>query len=267
MSLTNFQKMVIGVLRSFRTPSDYVGGGAALNFDEFRLSDDMDIFQDRTGALPSGVHKELDALRAQEFAVEVLHADNYTVEAIIRRYGFDTRVQWMSDPETCRRFFTAVEHEVFGFVLHRSDNAVNKALCASRRNTAARDAVDLVNLAEGYCPLGPLVWAVVGKDPSRGPLEVIRGIRQNALGYSDEEIRSVRMENGAEITRTHVRQVLEPALDGAVNYCQQVAPVNFLGHLFINKELIPGEATDKDLREKRYEALPIRDFSSIPSFQ
>ncbi|WP_374314368.1 hypothetical protein [Dongia sp.] len=245
---------------------DYVGGGAALNFDAFRLSDDMDIFQDRADALPSGVHRELDALRAQGFTVEMIHADNYTVEAIIRQYGSETRVQWMSDPETCRRFFAAVQHEVFGFALHRSDNAVNKALCASRRRTAARDAVDLANLAETYCPLGPLVWAITGKDAARGPLEIIRGIRQNVFGYSDDEIRTVRMDNGMEMTREQVRDILEPALDGAANYCEQVAPEVFYGHLFVDKNHIPGEATDEDLRTGRYDALPVQNFSMVPSF-
>lgn len=266
MSLTQIQRMVIGILQEFRTPLDYVGGGAALNFDEFRLSDDMDIFLDRTDTLPFGIHKEMDALRAQGFSVEMLHADNYTVEAIIGQYGFKTRVQWMSDPETCRRFFAAVEHEVFGFALHRSDNAVNKALCASRRRTAARDAIDLANLAESYCPLGPLVWAITGKDTSRGPLEIIRGIRQNAFGYSDDEIRTVRMGNGREMNRDQVRHILEPALDSAANYCEQVAPEDFYGYLFVDKKLIPGEATDEDLRKGHYDALPVQDFSAVPSF-
>jgi hypothetical protein len=265
MSLTQIQTRVIEVLREFRTPQDYVGGGAALNFDAPRLSDDMDIFGDRAAGLPSSGDKELDALRAHGFTVEVNPVNDYIVEAIVRRYGFETRVQWMSDPEIRRRFFAAVRHDVLGFALHKSDNAVNKILCASRRNSAARDAVDLVGLAEGYCPLGPLVWAVTGKDTLRNPLEVIRETRQNTFGYSDDEIRSVRMENGAEVTRDQVRQTLEPALDRAADYCEQSAPVDFYGHLFVDKELIPGEATDEDLREKRYDAVCVKDFSSIPS--
>jgi hypothetical protein len=125
----------------------------------------------------------------------------------------------------------------------------------------------LVTLVEGYCPLGPLIWAAVGKDTSRNPLEIIRGIRQNAFGYSDEEIRSVRMDNGPVITRDRVRNVLEPALDRAVDYCEETAPVDFQGYLLVDKGLVPGEATDEDLQERRYEALPLKDFSSIPSFQ
>ncbi len=267
MPLTQLQKMVMSVLQEFRTPGDYVGGGAALNLDEFRLSDDMDIFQDRLNALPFGVNKELDALRAKGFTVEIRHANDLGVEAIVRQYGFETLVHWMSDPETCRRFFDAVKHDVFGFALHKSDNAVNKALCASRRTKAARDAVDLVTLAEGYCPLGPLVWAAAGKDTSRGPSEVIREIRNITFGYSDEEIRSVRMDNGTVMTRDHVRKVLGPALDRAVEYCEEVAPIDFQGHLFVDKAQIPGEATEEDLQAKRYEALPLKDFSAIPSLR
>ena len=93
MPLTQFQRAVIGVLHEFRTPHDYVGGGAALNFDELRLSDDMDMFQDRTDALRAGVRKELDALRARGFAVEVLYTNDDMAEAIVRRDGSETRVQ------------------------------------------------------------------------------------------------------------------------------------------------------------------------------
>ena len=61
-----------------------------------------------------------------------------------------------------RRFFPAQNDPEFGFRLHEADLAVNKVLCAARRNSAARDAVDLVNIVDRYAPLGPLVWAVSG---------------------------------------------------------------------------------------------------------
>ena len=115
MPLTDLQRMVIRVLRPFRTRHDYVGGGAALNQDWPRLSDDMDIFHDDRNRLPRSVERELSALRDDDFAIETVVSDNSTVEVIVRKYGFETRVQWMDDPESCKRFSPSSRTQALGF--------------------------------------------------------------------------------------------------------------------------------------------------------
>ena len=67
---------------------------------------------------------------------------------VLRKGREETLVQWFDDEETCRRFFPAEDDPEFGFRLHETDLAVNKILCAASRKTAARDAVDLVNIVE-----------------------------------------------------------------------------------------------------------------------
>ena len=118
------------------------------------------------------------------------------VEVILRRFGEETKIQWLDEPETCRRFFPCVEDDELGFRLHQADAAVNKVLCASRRNQAARDAVDLYLIEERYAPIGALVWAITSKDATRAPPEILRNLRTNLFGYSEREIETVRMSDG-----------------------------------------------------------------------
>lgn len=159
-------------------------------------------------------HVRNRALKEAGFAVEVVTNGDLIVEAIIRQYGHETRIEWLWEPETCKRFFPAQDDEDLGFRLHQADVAVNKVLCASRRERAVRDAVDLVDIVRRYCPLGPLVWAVIGKDERLTPPAVIQDLRKRAFAYSDEEIRTVRMTEGAEMSRDELRAVLEPAFRG-----------------------------------------------------
>ncbi len=265
MPLTDIQRRVVAILKPFRTPHDYVAGGAALNRQWARLSDDMDIFRDYRGHLPHNIQPELDALRQAGLSIEVTTDTEWMVEVILRYYGFETKVQWLDEPETCRRFFPALDDDELGFRLHQADLAVNKVLCAARRRSAARDAVDLTTIVQNYAPLGPLVWALSGKDANLTPPRAIRAIRDIAFGYSDEEIRSVRMERGHTLTRTEVRQVLEPALDLAAEYCDEAAPIELPGHLFVNETETPMAARAEDIARGIAKAIPVRDFTIIPT--
>ncbi len=264
MPLTSLQKSVINILRPFRTEHTYVGGGAALNQNWHRLSDDMDIFYDLRNQLPRTVEPELQALRDNGFNIEIVVNNDLIVEAILRKDGDETKVQWFDDPETCQRFFPALKDNDFGFRLHQADVALNKVLCASRRRTEARDAVDLVNIIKRYAPLGPLVWALTGKEPDKTPPEIIRNIRSIAFGYSDEEIRAVRMEDGCAISRNELREILGPALDSAHDYCDDIAPIKHDGCLFVDANENPIEADDEALATGTATAIPIRDFTGIP---
>lgn len=264
MPLTDFQRSILKILRSFRTENTYVGGGAALNRNWPRVSDDLDIFNDQRRSLPEKIAPELEKLNEAGFSIEITTQNEWTVEAVLRKYGFETRVQWMDEPETSKRFYPAVDDDELGFRLHEADAAINKVLCAARRNSAARDAADLVNIVLEYAPLGPLIWALPAKDVALAPPRIILDIRKNVFGYADEEIRSLRME-GNEMTRDQVRTVLDPALDRAENYCENHAPTELLGNLFVNKKEVPVEAGREALASGEASARRIRDFGVTPS--
>lgn len=265
MPLTSLQRMVADVLRPFRTENNYVAGGAVLNREWPRLSDDMDIFHDLRNQLPDSVEPELQALRDAGFTVEITTQDECMVEVILRQYGFETKVQWSDEPETCRRFFPALDDDELGFRLHQADIAVNKVLCASRRQEAPRDAIDLVNIVNRYSPLGPLVWAVTGKEPDLTPPRVIREIRGIAFGYSNEEIVSVRTEDENPITREELRDVLESAFEEAHDYCNEVAPIEYDGCLFIDANEMPIEADEKAIANGTAIAMALKDFGITPT--
>lgn len=263
MPLTNQQRRVLEHLRPFRTESSYVGGGAALNQKWPRVSDDLDIFSDNRGSLTDKIAPEIEKLREAGFSIEFTTQDEWMVEAILKEYGFETKVQWLDEPETSKRFFPAINDDELGFRLHQADAAVNKVLCAARRNSAARDAIDLVNIVRKYAPLGPLIWALPSKDVDLAPPQLVRNIRRNVFGYADEEIRSVRME-GEHVARDEVRAVLDPALDRAAEYCETHAPVDFLGCLFVDKKETPVEADKTALSAGGAAAMRIRDFGVVP---
>lgn len=264
MPLTSFQRTVVNILRPFRTEHSYIAGGAALNRDWPRLSDDMDIFYDLRNQLPRTVEPELQALRDNGFSLEIITDNDLVVEALLRKDGGETKVQWFDDAETCKRFFPALEDKDFGFRLHQADVALNKILCASRRRSSPRDAVDLVNIVKRYAPIGPLVWAITGKEPEKAPPIIIREMRSIAFGYSDEEIRTVRMEDDNVMTRGELREVLAPAFDAANDYCDDVAPIEHVGCLFIDTNEIPVEADDTALKNGAATAISISSFPGLP---
>ncbi len=264
MSLTAIQQSVAEILRRHRSERSYVAGGAALNRDWPRLSDDMDIFLDDRGRLPHSVEPEFEALRDAGYAVELTNNDGMVVEAVLRKGSAETLVQWFDDEETCRRFFPAQDDPEFGFRLHDADLAVNKVLCTARRNSAARDAVDLVNIVERYAPLGPLVWAVSGKAPDLAPPSTLRAIRANAFGYAREEIETVRMEDGSTMEWQRLRHVLDQALEVASDYCERTAPMEHPGRLFVDASDQPVEADDAAIDDGTAIAMAIRFFPGVP---
>ena len=264
MPLTAIQQSVAQVLRSHRSERSYVAGGAALNREWPRLSDDMDIFLDDRGRLPHSVEPELQALRNAGYTVELTNENDIIAEAVLKKGGEESLVQWFDGEETCRRFFPAQDDPEFGFRLHEADLAVNKVLCAARRTSAARDAVDLVNIVERYAPLGPLVWAVSGKAPDMAPPSTLRAIRANAFGYAEEEVDTVRMEDGSRMQWRRLRQGLDQALEVASDYCARSAPVEHLGRLFVDARERPVEADDATIANGTAVVMTIRDFSGIP---
>lgn len=264
MPLTPLQRSVAEILRAFRDGHNYVAGGAALNQAWPRLSDDLDIFLDRRSELPDRVESELVALRGAGFALEITTENDLIVEVIVRKSGSETRVQWMDDPETSRRFFPAILDDELGFRLHQADVAVNKVLCAARRREA-RDAVDIANIVRRYAPLGPLVWAAAGKDEDVNLLRFLSDIRDHAFGFSDEQISTVRMSDGSRMARAEMCEIVGPALELAVAYCEDVAPVDYTGCLFVDDSECPIIADDDALADGAAHVIRLKDFSPVPT--
>jgi hypothetical protein len=205
MPLSDIQIEVLRLLASQRDPESYVAGSR----NAPRYSADIDIFHDR---------EELVALTAAEDA-EVLEANGYNLRwqrrepaiytVVVERGGEATKLEWVADSDY--RFFPTMRDELFGYVLHPVDLAMNKVMAAASRREV-RDLVDLMTIHECVLPLGAVIWAAVDKSPGFTPEGLIGEIRRNSK-YSPFEWRSLvsreSLDPGATMIR--IREILGDA--------------------------------------------------------
>jgi hypothetical protein len=241
MALTALQKQVMNVIAANRSETSYMAGGAVLNKDWFRLSDDLDIFHDTDEEIVDSARADIATLKAAGFDVHIDVLIYGVVECTVSRNGSATMLQWMS--ETKIRFFPLVRDEEWGVRLSTADLAINKVMAASTRSKA-RDYVDLVTIAENYCRLGPLVMASSGKPPNFSPQKIIDEIRRRSLSIPAEEFVSVR-GLPVETAVDHIRDSLSQALDWAEAYIHAVEPA-FVGLLSVDRRNVPVEITPEN---------------------
>ncbi len=108
-------------------------------------------------------------LEAGGYAVSWLRQLPQIYTAAVCRDGDGTRLEWVVDSDY--RFFPTVRDEVFGYVLHPVDLALNKAMAAAGRREV-RDIVDLVTVHKRILGVGAVIWVT--------PEGLIAEIRRNA---------------------------------------------------------------------------------------
>ncbi|HVY93076.1 MAG TPA: hypothetical protein VHA14_10020, partial [Bryobacteraceae bacterium] len=148
--------------------------------------------------------------------------------ASVSKDGAATRLEWVVDSDF--RFFPTVRDEIFGYVLHPVDLAMNKAMAAAGRREL-RDLVDLVSVHETILPLGAVVWAAVEKSPGFTPEGLIAEIRRNSNYPAAEwrEIASSEPLDPVDITRR-----LRAGLDEAEAFVIRM-PTDKAGLLFLKQ--------------------------------
>lgn len=237
MALTPLQKDVMAVIAANRSETSYMAGGAVLNRDWFRLSDDLDIFHDTDEEIVATARADIIALEGAGFTVTVDVLIYGVVECTVSRVGQDTMLQWMS--ETRYRYFPLVRDAEWGVRLNTADLAVNKVLAAASRSKA-RDYVDLITIGARYAPLGPLVLGASGKPPNFSPQRIIDEIRRRSMSLPSEDYMSVR-GLPADLTMGRLRDELAAGLDRAEVYIHAVAP-SLVGLLPVDANGRPVEA-------------------------
>lgn len=155
MALTSLQKDVMAVIAANRSDTSYMAGGAVLNENWFRLSDDLHIFRDTDEEIVATAQKDMAALTDAGFKVNTDVLIYGVVEWTVSRGGDATILQWMS--ETRYRYFPLVRDAEWGVRLNTADLAINKVGAASTR-TKARDYVDLVTIDERFSPSDRSCW-------------------------------------------------------------------------------------------------------------
>ena len=114
----------------------------------------------------------------------MLHERPTYAEAVVLKGGESIAVQWTCD--SAYRFFPLIEHPDLGLTLHPFDSATNKTLCLVGR-AEVRDWVDVMDCHRLLQPLGYLIWAACGKDPSFNPTSILDEARRSAR-YTQTEL-------------------------------------------------------------------------------
>lgn len=154
------------MLAAHRDPESYVAGSTPLNRSATRFSSDIDIFHDRQERVAEAAFEDAAALEAAGYDVAWLRQLPMVLTAAISKDGEGTRLEWVADSDF--RFFPTIPDDLFGYILHPVDLALNKVMAAAGRREV-RDLVDAVTIHETILPLGALVWAAVEKSPGFTP--------------------------------------------------------------------------------------------------
>lgn len=178
MPLTDLQRKILAVLAPARAGEGYLAGGAALHFspNSTRYSHDLDFFHDSSRRVAEAYEEDLQLLDEAGYRVDPVFSQPGFIRATVALGKAATQIDWAHD--SAWRFLPLVQDGLGGLLLHPVDLAVNKALALAGRDEA-RDLVDMDYILQHILPLGPLVWAAVGKDPGFSPLSLLEQLKRS----------------------------------------------------------------------------------------
>ena len=226
MPLSKIQTDILRLLASRRDPESYVAGATPLNRDAVRYSEDIDVFHDREERVAVSALGDAETLAAAGYLVSWLRRQPLIYTAQVTQGDLSTRLEWVADSDF--RFFPTVRDEVFGYILHPVDLALNKVMAAVGRREV-RDLVDLVTVHETILSLGALIWAAVEKSPGFTPEGLIAEIRRNS-NYPAADWRALLTSEPLDPRDITLR--LRAALDRAEVFVTQM-PTSRMGLLFL----------------------------------
>lgn len=226
--LTRIQSDVLRLLAAHRDPESYVAGATPLNRNSPRFSGDIDVFHDRQDRVELAALEDRAALEAGGYHVEWLRQLPMIYTASVSKGNEATRLEWVVDSDY--RFFPTMRDEVFGYVLHPVDLAMNKVMAAAGRREL-RDLVDLVTVHETILPLGAAVWAAVEKSPGFTPEGLIAEVRRNS-NYPAVQWREI--ESSEPLDPKDITRRLRAALDEAEAFVARM-PTEKAGLLFLKQ--------------------------------
>jgi hypothetical protein len=224
--LSKIQIQVLRHLAAQRDPESYIAGASPLNRNASRFSDDIDIFHDREDRVLVAATGDAELLEAAGYSVRWLRRFPTIQTAEVSRDESRTRLEWVVDSDF--RFFPTVPDEIFGYVLHPVDLAMNKVMAAAGRR-AVRDLVDLMTIHETILPLGAVVWAVVEKSPGFTPEGLLAEIRRNSH-YPAEDWKA--LETTIPLDPKLVMQKLRAIFDDTEGFVSRM-PSEKAGLLFL----------------------------------
>ena len=226
MPLSKIQTAILKLLASQRDPESYVAGSTPLNREAPRYSGDIDVFHDREERVARAAAEDAAVLESNGYALEWQRREPTIYTVLAQCFGEATRLEWVVDSDF--RFFPTMPDEMFGYVLHPVDLAMNKTMAAAGRREV-RDLVDLVTIHETILPLGAVIWAAVEKAPGFTPEGLIAEIRRSS-SYSPVEWRALMTSE--PLDPEAVMRRLRAALDEAERFVLKM-PTDKAGLLFL----------------------------------
>jgi hypothetical protein len=223
--LSNIQIAVLQLLAAHRDPESDVAGATPLSRNTTRYSSDIDVFHDREERVAAAALHDANVLETAGYRAAWLRQLPLIYTAEVTYGDASTRLEWVVDSD--HRFFPTMRDELFGYVLHPVDLAMNKAMAAAGRREV-RDLVDLVMIHDTILPLGAVIWAAVDKAPGFTPEGLIAEIRRNAH-YPAAEWRAVLTEEPLDPHAIVAR--LRAALDKAEAFVTRM-PTDKMGCSF-----------------------------------
>ncbi|MBU2500414.1 hypothetical protein KJ682_03690 [bacterium] len=199
MPLTGFQARLGRLLAGNRSEDSYLAGGAAILAapNSRRFSHDLDYFHDTVARVASAFTADRELLTGDGLEVEIEISQPGYIRAVVGDGESVTKIEWAQD--SAWRFMPVMESEDFGFQLHPVDLATNKVLALAGREEP-RDLLDTLFLHETLLPLGPLVWAAVGKDPGYSPLSLLEMLKRRGR-IRQEDLERLDLTGAPDVQR------------------------------------------------------------------
>ena len=183
MPLSPFQREILSIVSTNRTPESYIAGGAPITAQSDRQSGDFDIFHDRPGMVEPAALQDEKALAAHGHELKWMRQHEGIWSAEVSNASEPFRLEWARD--SAYRFFPAQRDPDFGYVLHPADLMINKVITAASRREP-RDLIDIQTLSKTL-PVPAAIVAASAKDQGMTPGIVCEFINRFA-NYHQKEL-------------------------------------------------------------------------------
>ncbi len=231
MQLDDFQKSVIAIISSNRSPKGPFGG-SVIQLHGTRLTDDQDIVVADDDFLDDLVTADQEALEAAGFTVKQHRRyPGFRDFRIMKPMIGTTTLQWTA--ALANEYFAPVPDDLFGYRLHFVDLAVNKSVAAANK-LKKRDFVDLVMLDRHVMPLWRMVCAAAGKRPDINPFSMVERISRNWDAAARKDAPGDRLVTTTEVSLSEIGDSLDSMLFEVRRILDDIPPKS-LGRLQVDE--------------------------------
>jgi hypothetical protein len=190
--LTETQRKIVKALTYNRSETSFYAGGAMINLETERMSQDLDIFHPSNDECHKSYLEDIKVLQATGFIMKMIQINlsPFFCKMEVVDGEASTVIDWAVNSK--RRFFPVQKYDSIGHVLHECDLLIGKLLaCANRQ--AVRDYYDICRAWSDGRPLLECLLAAPGVDKRYNAFYLLNFISQN-VSYEPEMFFSLKFE-------------------------------------------------------------------------